>query len=274
MVNTINILNLLLPFLYGITAAVYALDFLKEKLPFQNSKRVFLLISILAHLFYLYSRTVEYNHTPITNKFEIFSVLAFSIALSYFILELLTDIRRTGAFILLIALVFQVVSSLFITHNYSVPDVLRNRMLGLHVISALLGYSGFAISAVYGVLFLTLYKNLKTNKFGLFFNRLPSLEILEQLSFYSFVIGFILLTVAIIIGFIWLPQAFPDFRYTDPKLISTFIVWVFYGAGIISKMMANWYGKKVVGFSIAGFILVILSLIITSQLAQSFHSFY
>ncbi len=274
MASTINILNLLLPLLYGATAAVYALDFIKEKLPFQNSKRVFLLISILAHLFYLYSRTVEYNHTPITNKFEIFSVLAFSIALSYFILELLTDIRRTGAFIIFISLLFQLISSLFITHNYSVPEVLRNRMLGLHVISALLGYSGFAISAVYGILFLTLYKNLKTNKFGLFFNRLPSLEILEQLSFYSFVIGFILLTVAIIIGFIWLPQAFPNFSYADPKLIATFIVWVFYGAGIISKMMANWYGKKVVGFSIAGFILVILSLIITSQLAQSFHSFY
>jgi ABC-type uncharacterized transport system permease subunit len=147
-------------------------------------------------------------------------------------------------------------------------------MLGLHVISALLGYSGFAISAVYGILFLTLYKNIKSNKYGLFFNRLPNLEILEQLGFYSMVIGFVLLTVAIIIGFIWLPQAFPNFSYTDPKLISTFLVWILYGSGIISKIIAKWYGKKVVIFSLTGFVVVILSLVLTSVLAQTFHSFY
>ncbi len=274
MINTINILNLLLPLLYTATFAAYAWDFLKEKLLFQNSKRIFLLTTIIIHIFYLFIRTFEFNHPPITSKFEIFSVLAFSIALSYFILELLTDIRGTGAFIILIAIFFQVVSSLFISHSYSVPEVLRNRMLGLHVISALLGYSGFAISAVYGLLFLKLYKNIKTNKFGLFFNRLPNLEILEQLSYYAFVIGFILLTVAIIIGFIWLPQAFPNFRYTDPKLVSTFFIWVLYGIGILSKILANWYGKKVVIFSITGFGLVILSLVLTSILSHSFHSFY
>ncbi|MCL4550393.1 MAG: cytochrome c biogenesis protein, partial [Bacteroidetes bacterium] len=90
--------------------------------------------------------------------------------------------------------------------NYKVPEVLRNRLLGLHVISALLGYSGIIISAVYGVLFWLLYRNLKENKFGLIFNRLPSLEILEKLSFYAAVIGFILLTLAIVIGIICLPQ--------------------------------------------------------------------
>jgi len=274
MTNTIDILNLLLPFFYLVTFTVYALDFLKEKLPLQNSKRLFLLVTILIHVFYLIIRTFEFNHTPITSKFEIFSVIAISVSLSYFILELLTDIRRTGLFILLISIIFQVISSLFISNNYHVPDVLRNRMLGLHVISALLGYSGFAISAVYGVLFLTLYKNIKSNKYGLFFNRLPNLEILEQLGFYSMVIGFVLLTVAIIIGFIWLPQAFPNFSYSDPKLISTFLVWILYGSGIISKMIAKWYGKKVVIFSLTGFVFVILSLIITSVLAQTFHSFY
>ncbi len=274
MINTINILNIFLPLLYMATFTVYALDFFKEKLPFRNSKRIYLLLTIIIHIFYLLIRTFEFNHPPITNKFEIFSVLAFSIAFSYFILELLTDIRRTGLFIILISIVFQVISSLFISHNYFVPEVLRNRLLGLHVVSALLGYSGFALSAVYGILFLTLYRNIKSNKFGLFFNRLPNLEILEQLSFYSSVIGFILLTIAIVIGIIWLPLAFPDFSFSDPKLVSTLFIWILYGAGIFSKIIARWYGKKVILFSLAGFGFVILSLILTGILAKTFHSFY
>lgn len=274
MLATIEFLNIVLPVLYLFTFGVYAYDFFAEKNLLTNAKRIFLFITLSVHIFYLLMRTIEYDHTPITSKFEIFSLLAFSICFSYFILELLTDIRGTGLFIIFFSVVFQTTSTLFIEHEYAVPDVLRNRLLGLHVISAMLGYSGITISAVYGVLFLMLYKNLKANKFGLIFNRLPSLEILEKLSFYSLVIGFTLLSVAIVIGVIWLPSAFPDFSYTDPKIIGTAIVWFVYGAGIASKLFANWYGKKVIVFSLSGFVFAMLSLIFTSTLANTFHSFY
>ena len=274
MLQSIDILNLFLPILYVLVFAAYTYDFFTEKKLVSNSKRIILFITLILHTFYLISRTVEFDHPPITSKFEIFSIIAFSVGFSYFILELLTDIRGTGAFIILFSLGFQIVSSLFIEHNYTVPEVLRNRLLGLHVINALLGYSGITLSAVYGLLFILLYKNLKANKFGLIFNRLPSLEILEKLSFYSAVIGFLLLTVAIIIGIIWLPSAFPNFSYFDPKLIGTFFVWIVYGIGILRKLFGNLYGNKVIFFSLTGFAVAIISLIITSTLGKTFHSFY
>ena len=266
-------MNILLPVLYAFTLGAYWYDFTYEKKNLTNSKRIFLFVTVVLHVFYLFARTIEFNHPPITTKFEIFTVLAFSIAFSYFLLELLTDIRGTGLFIILFALIFQLVSSLFIEDLMEVKEVLRNRLLGLHVISALLGYSGITISAVYGVLFIILYKSLKLSKFGLIFKRLPSLETLEKLSFYSLVIGFILLTIAIIIGSIWLPAAFPDFSYWDPKLISTGIVWIIYGAGIIAKLAANWYGKKVITFSLVGFVMTIISLMLGVFFENSFHMF-
>lgn len=274
MISTLAFINIVLPFAYLFTFTVYAIDFINEKRILANSKRIFLFTTLIIHIFYLLIRTIEFDHTPITNKFEIFSILAFAIGFSYFILELLTDVRGTGSFIILFALFFQVVSSLFIENNYVVPDVLRNRLLGLHVISALLGYSGITISAVYGILFLVLYKNLRSSKFGLIFNRLPSLEILEKLSFNSLLIGFVLLTIAIAIGIIWLPTAFPNFSYSDPKLIGTGFVWIIYGAGILSKFLANWYGKKVILFSLTGFLFAVISLVLTTNLATTFHSFY
>ncbi|MDP3829990.1 MAG: cytochrome c biogenesis protein CcsA, partial [Ignavibacteriaceae bacterium] len=173
-----------------------------------------------------------------------------------------------------IALLFQVLSSIFIRDLTEVKDVLRSNLLGVHVFHALLGYAGITISAVYGFLYLTLYKEIKTNKFGLIFDRLPNLEILERLSFSSAVIGFIALSIATTIGLIWLPQAFPDFSYADPKLIVTFIVWLMYGVGIILKTTGQWRGKKVVVLSIAGFLLAIFSTIVTNYISRSFHSFY
>ncbi len=274
MSHSISTLNFLIPILYALTFCVYLYDFFNDQKLMSNSKRIVLFVTLILHTYYLIALTVEYDHPPITNKFEIFSIIACSIAFSYFILELLTDIRGTGAFIIFFSLVFQVVSSLFIEHNSIVPEVLRNRLLGLHVINALLGYSGITISAVYGLLFMLLYKNLKTNKFGLIFNRLPNLEILEKLSFYSAVIGFVLLSIAMIIGILWLPKTFPKFSYFDPKLIGTIFVWLIYGIGITSKLFGNLYGKKVIIFSLIGFVVAIISLIVTNTLARTFHSFY
>ncbi|HEX2866809.1 MAG TPA: cytochrome c biogenesis protein CcsA [Ignavibacteriales bacterium] len=274
MYSAVKILNFLLPVLYGLTFLVYLYDFVKEKNRFSNSKRIFLFVTLIFHTFYLLARTIDFNHPPITNVFEIFTVLAFAISCSYFILELLTDIRGTGLFIIVFSLIFQLISSCFIQDLTEVREVLRNRMLGLHVISALLGYSGITISAVYGLLFWILYKEIKLNKFGLIFERLPSLEKLEQLSYYSVVIGFVLLTIAIVIGAVWLPQAFPNFNYFDPKLIVTGFVWLLYGLGILSKTVGGWSGKKVIVFSIAGFCLAIFSILLTNFLAKSFHSFY
>src|ERR1035438_6944829 len=95
MSSTIIFINILLPILYSCTFGIYAFDFWKGEKRFTNSKRVFLFLTLLLHLVYLFSRTVFFNHPPITNVFEIFTILAFSVSFSYFILELVTDIRGT-----------------------------------------------------------------------------------------------------------------------------------------------------------------------------------
>lgn len=273
MINTINFLNYLLPILYFGAFGVYLYNFVNDKKRFEHSKRLILFITLLIHCIYLAVRTFEFNHPPITGRNEIFTVLAFSITCSYFLLELLTDVRGTGLFIIPFSLVFQTISSIFIGDTYEVKEILRNQLLGLHVMSALLGYAGFTISAVHGVLFLMLYKKLKGSNFGLFFKRLPSLETLEKLSFYSVVIGFTLLTVAIIIGGFWLPSAFPDFKFTDPKIISSGLIWIIYATGISIKYIGGWYGKKVINTTLTGFILTILSLLLINLVGSSFHSF-
>lgn len=274
MISVIHTINIILPICYLATLVAYLFDFLKEEKKLINVKRVFLFITLFLHIIYIVLRTIAFDHPPITNVFEIFTILAITISFSYFLVELVSDIRGTGPFIIILPLIFQLISSFFIQDLTEVKEVLRSNLLGIHVISALLGYSGFTISAVYGFLYLTLYKDIKLNKFGLIFNRLPNLEVLERLSLYAAVIGFCALTIAIIIGIIWLPEAFPRFSYLDPKLIGTALVWLLYAIGITSKVLGNWRGKRLVLLSISGFMIAILSTILSNFLAQSFHSFY
>jgi len=270
----IDVLNYLLPLLYALTIGAYIVDFLREKESLSGLKRSALLTTLLLHTGYLIARTITFEHPPITNKFEIFTVLAFSVAFCYFIIELMTDIKRTGSFILVFSLVFQVLSTAFIQDLVDVKEVLKNPLLGFHVFTVLLAYSAFTLSAVYGVLFIILYRRLQSNEYGIFFNRLPNLEVLEKLSFIAVVLGFINLTISISIGGIWLPQAFPDFSMFDPKLISSFSVWIVYGVAVGVRMFAGWYGRKVIYFSLAGYSLAILSLLLINMFGDTFHNFY
>ncbi|MBI3580161.1 MAG: cytochrome C biogenesis protein, partial [Ignavibacteriales bacterium] len=107
---------------------------------------------IVLHLVYLLSRTVAFDHPPVTTVFEIFSMLAFSVAVAYAVIESRSKAKETGYFILNISFFFQLVSSLFIKDLLEVPQILRSSWFGLHVTSALLGYAAITISAVYGFL--------------------------------------------------------------------------------------------------------------------------
>ncbi|MCE1188480.1 MAG: cytochrome c biogenesis protein [Ignavibacteria bacterium] len=270
----VDILNWILPLLYILCFGVYTWDFIKDVRRVTNAKRLFLFLTLLTHTVYLLARTAAFQHPPITNVFEIFTVLAFSISLSYFILELVTDVRGTGLFIIILSFLFQIISSVFIEDLVEVREILRSNLLGVHVFHALLGYSALTISAVYGFLYLQLYNELKHSTFGLIFERLPNLEILEKLSFYSAVIGLIFITGAIAIGTIWLPRAFPNFSMGDPKLIATSLVWLVYAIGITARLTGFWHGKKIVWFSIVGFLIALCSTIVTNFISKSFHSFY
>ncbi len=269
----INILNLFLLLFYILSFTSYLLDF-KNDLPFfKNSKRIFLFLTILIHLIFIVLLTNELKHFPITNKFEIFSLISFSIVFTYFLIELLTDIKGTGLFLLALSLILQVQSVFLFKMNPNVLPILKSIPMGLHVSTAILSYTAFSISAIYAILYFLLYKSIKSNKFGLYFNKLPDLEILEKLSFTAMSIGLVLLSIAIIIGIIWLPSAFPNFSYYDPKIISTFIVWIFYAVGISRKELGYLYGKKLIRFAIIGLFLIILASMGPSFFTNSFHTF-
>jgi len=274
MTTLIDFLNILLPIAYFATVWAYAKAFFKYSPTAKKIKTPLLIATLLCHGGYLLARTVQFDHPPITTIYEIMSVIAFSIAFSYRVIEYLTKTKNTGYFILILSFVFQLISTFFIQDLTDVKSVLRSHLLGAHVISALLGYSAFAISAVYGFLYLMLYHHIKSNRFGIVYENLPNLEKLEGLALAAVLSGFVLLTIAIGVGLIWLPRAFSTFSYFDPKLIGTVIVWAMYGGGLISKRAVGWQGRKIMILSIVAFTVSMFSLTIINIFFSGFHRFY
>ena len=269
----VDLLNISLPILYLFTIFLYGLAFfLDEPFGLRNRTR-FLVGTLIVHFVYLVSRTILTGHPPTTDVFEIMTVVAFTIGIAYIYIEMKTKVKETGMFILSLALMFQVVSAAFIKLQVQINPIIKSSLLGLHVVSAMLGYSALAISAVYGGLYPMMYHEIRTNRFGIVYRKLPDLKTLERLSFISIVFGFIFLSIVILVGYVWLPKTIDDFSYSDPKLIITDIVWVIYFIALVSKKAMRWTGRTVIIVSMVGFVLTLVSMVAVNVFLPSFHNF-
>lgn len=269
----VDLLNISLPILYLFTIFLYGLAFfLDEPFGMRNRTR-FLVGTLIVHFIYLVSRTILTGHPPTTDVFEIMTVVAFTVGIAYIYIEMKTKVKETGMFILSLALMFQVVSAAFVKLQVQVNPIIKSSLLGLHVVSAMLGYSALAISAVYGGLYLMMYHEIRTNRFGIVYRKLPDLKTLERLSFVSIVFGFIFLSIVILVGYVWLPKTIDDFSYSDPKLIITDIVWIIYFIALVSKKAMRWTGRTVIIVSMVGFVLTLVSMVVVNVFLPSFHNF-
>jgi HemX protein len=270
----INIFNYSLPFFYFALVWTYGKAFFADKLWAKHAKTPILIGTMTFHLLSLSDRIITFRHPPVTTIFEIFTILAGAITITYFVIELRSQHKETGYFILNIAFFFQLASSILIKDTPEVPEILRSPLFGAHVSSALIGYAAITIAGAYSLMYLMLYHEMKATRFGVIYKKLPTLETLERMTFTAVKLTFLFLSIAILFGFIWLNRAIVNPNYYDPKLIGTIIIWAMYGFLIITKTQYGWKGRKVMILSIIGFLISIFSMTIINIFFSGFHKFY
>lgn len=96
----------------------------------------------------------------------------------------------------------------------------------VHVGGAVLAYSGVLLAALYGSLYLVQRGALRQHRFGLFWERLPALELLDQFSSRSLLAAFLCLTLTIAFGHVVGREPGLAFRYYDPKVMVTNLIWL------------------------------------------------
>ncbi len=273
MVGFLNALNILLPTLYALLWADYALLFFRNDPFAERTAPLLLRITVSFHALFLGLWTVTYHHFPIASVFEANSVLAFSVATLYLLIETRIGVRTTGFFIIGIVVAFQLVSSAAVEPPSTFSGLLWEPAFMVHVFTALLGYSGLAVSAVYGLLYLMLFYDIKKHRFGLIYKQLPSLEIMASFTYRSASLGLAFLTVAMVGGFALLMRVYGTYWSWDPKLMTTCIAWLIYSLGLGASRIWGWSPKRVAFTSIAGFTVILFSLVIVNLVLTRFHVF-
>ncbi len=276
MLGLIDLLTAALPLLYGLTAVNYAVYFLRRDPFAERTCTPFLAGAVIVHLGFVVLLSAYFGRTPVATLPEALNLIALSVAITYLYVERIEQHRSTGAFILPLVVLLQLASSALLPQSN--PEVVPqshlfdSSLFGLHAIAAILGYTAFVVGAVYGLMYLLLYRSLKAKNFGIIFERLPSLDVLSKMVFGATFLGWIFLTVTILLGVGMSLGQLPEF-YLDPKFLSTLAVWAVYGLAVVTWFALNWRGARAVYFSLAGFVFALVAMMGSAFFWSSFHAF-
>ncbi len=246
---------------------------------FKGSKESSQLMLIAAGLgFLIHSASIIYRyatagHLPITSMHEASSFFAWCVVLIFFLLEYRYKIGIMGSFILPVVFVLMLSSSVLPRGIHPLSPVLQSYWLGVHTLLAFLGNAAFAVAFGIGIMYLLQEHYLKSKRLHGLFQRLPSLQILDEINYRLISVGFPLLTLAIISGALWAERAWGSYWRWDPKEVWSMITWFIYALVLHVRLTAGWRGRRAAILSIIGFSVILFTFFGVNFLLKSLHSF-
>jgi len=137
-------------------------------------------------------------------------------------------------------------TAITILYRPSAPLVpaLKSTWLAIHVSAAIISGGVFLLANCIAATYLILDKYEQTSGRPEWAKRLPTLEVLDNLSYRLVALVFPLWTFAVIAGAIWAESAWGRYWGWDPKETWAFITWVAYAAYLHARVTVGWRGRK------------------------------
>ncbi|MFZ4857062.1 MAG: c-type cytochrome biogenesis protein CcsB [Desulfuromonadaceae bacterium] len=218
-----------------------------------------LMVGFSAHLLSTIHLAVNMKYLPLTNMQESLSFFSLAVVGGFIFFERRYKVTTLGSFVVPVALLLLTASSTLHEQARQLPPILQSNWFWFHALLAFASYACFTIAAGVAVMYLIQRYFLKTKHFGALFQKLPSLETMDEISYRCLSVGWPLLTVAIISGSIWSDQAMGSYWIWDRKQTWSLIIWLIYAALLHGRITIGWRGKRAAILSIIGFIVVLFT---------------
>ena len=266
---------------YVVAGAAYAVHFARRNQTTGRVATVTLVFGALVHTFVIGMQTMQVGHIPLVGTTGAISAFVWLLALAYLYTEMTTDERAMGIFIVPMMVGLQVIPA--ISNSVAErPPVLESRWFEIHVLSLLVAYAAFALACVISVTYVLLFKELKGKHLGVFYARLPSLQILDVMNSRAVTFGWIVLTVGLTVGAIWLAQVQPGaadprvqaMSLLDPKIFTVLLCWLVYTFELYARRAIGWGGPRSAWLSAIGFAILMLNFVPIGYFVTRSHNFY
>ncbi|KAF1032788.1 cytochrome C biogenesis protein [Burkholderia lata] len=213
----------------------------------------------------------DVGHIPVSNLYEVFVLFSLITALLYLYYEGHYGTRALGAFVLLVisaAVGFLMWYSVARDAQQIQPLVpaLQSWWMKIHVPANFIGYGSFALSAMVSVAYLMKER-------GVLADRLPTLEVLDDVMYKSIAVGFAFFTIATILGALWAAEAWGGYWSWDPKETWALIVWLNYAAWLHMRLMKGLRGTVAAWWALTGLLVTTFAFLGVNMFLSGLHSY-
>lgn len=129
--------------------------------------------------------------------------------------------------------------------------------LDAHIILSLIAYSLFAVAALQAVLIAFQEYRLRQRTPGVWWNSLPSLQEMERFLFQLIAAGFVLLTLALFTGLIFVTNL--QAQHLTHKVVLSVVAWVVFAVLLWGRWRHGWRGRTAIRWTLSGFIFLMLA---------------
>ncbi len=274
-------MNLLPLSFYCLAGVAYAVHFARRQPAVGRLATTLLLLGVLSHTFAIGMQTMDVWHVPFANPSRFISTFVWLLTLSYLYIELTTEERSMGVFILPIVIGLQIVPVLNPGVENTNP-VLDSPLFWVHLASLLFAYASFALAGVLGLTYMLQFKEIKAKHLGYLYTRLPSLQTLDVMNWRAVAVGWLFLTVGVVVGVVWAAQAraiapedpnIQAMALGDPKILFALLTWAVYSFAMVARRTMGWSGRRAAWLSAVGFGIVLLNFLPLNYFVTTSHTF-
>ena len=258
--------------LYGVSTLLYLLYFYRKSTPIKKAATTTLLITGILHLGLIISMGVVAHRHPMATIFEFLSFIAMTMSFIYLYMEHLHHNGYIGAFVVPAILGLELCAAIGIQPDAALTPLLAEVHFALHATAFAAAYAAFFLGVLFAVMVILFERSVRQHHFGILFEQLPPLNILARMTAGTLLIGFIFMSVGLGLG-TWTAIHAPKALHIDAKVILTVVIWLFYGFAIFSRFVLRWSDKSTAVFSIVGFLVLVLTTIVSHVTFSSWHNF-
>lgn len=246
---------------YCIATVFYIIFFFNQKKQIRKAARMVFMAAAFLHAVNILLRYLEAGHTPITSIHEVISFFAWSVACCHLSFRWRYTVKNSGTFTAVIVLLLMLIASFASREILPLPPEMQSWWLPVHASVSIIAAAFLTLAAIGGVMYLLQERELKQKRFGFFFSRLPSLDTLDKLNQHCISIGFPLMTVGMLAGYIWARQIWGGRPWQwNPKTVMSVITWLLYAGLMHQRFTLGWRGRRAAGITIIAFFAVLLIL--------------
>lgn len=214
-------------------------------------------IGLGLHTLLLGVRLVGQSWHILDNVYGSMGLLAWAMVIMYLMAWWRYRIEALGAFVMPLAFLAMAYSGVPTTTTETLPAAFQRLWLGMHIFLAILGYAALALTFCAGTMYLIQERQLKSKQPGTLYQRLPSLNVLDELNARALFVGFPLLTQGIITGSVWAKYVHGSYLSWSLTSLPLLLAWGIYALLLGGRYTLGWQGKKAASAAVAGFLVVL-----------------